>query len=273
MRGVPFAINVHLRHIHAHAAGGGTLARERPRLLLGDRRAGGDLAEIFHGLGPRFGRGDVADHHQGGVGGTVVGAEPGLEIVDRGGVEVLHRTNRVVVIRVVQRVRVGLDVLLHAQAVGLVLVLALLVLHHAALLVHLVLAQAVEQVAHAVGLHPQRHVQRSGRHGFKVIGAVIGGGAIHAGSTGLLERLEVIAIVMTRPLEHQVLEDVGVTALAHRLARRAHVVPHGHGHHGRLVVLADHHGETVGQGEAGKRDLRQHRLGRCTGCHRRGVRR
>ena len=72
-------------------------------------------------------------------------------------------------------------------AVGLVLALALLVLHHAALLVERLLVDRAEQVAHAVGLHPQRHVERGGRHVLEVVGAVELGGAVLLGGADQLE--------------------------------------------------------------------------------------
>ena len=99
-------------------------------------------------------------------------AEPALHVVERGGVEVVHRADRRCggtggpsdTARLQQRVA--------DLAVGLVLALALLVLHHAALLVERRLVDRAEQVAHAVGLHPQRHVERGGRHVLEVVGAV-----------------------------------------------------------------------------------------------------
>ena len=94
------------------------------------------------------------------------------------------------------------------QAIGLVVALALLVLDHAALLVELALVDRAEQVAHAVGLHPQRRVERGGRHGLEVVGAVEPGGAVHVGGAGLLERREVLVLDVLGAVEHQVLEQV-----------------------------------------------------------------
>ena len=76
------------------------------------------------------------------------------------------------------------------------------------------LVDRAEQVAHAVGLHPQRHVERGGRHVLEVVGAVEIGGAVHVGGADLLEGLEVLVLVVLRALEHQVLEQVGETGLA-----------------------------------------------------------
>ena len=141
---------------------------------------------------------DVAGQHQRCVGRAVVGAEPLLDVVERGGVEIGHRADRVVVIRMVGREDVDQDVFVDA-AVRPVLALALLVLDDAALVVELVLADRAEQVAHAIRLHPQRHVQRGGGHGLEIIGAVEPGRAVHVGGAGQFERLEVLPLRFSEP--------------------------------------------------------------------------
>ena len=110
--------------------------------------------------------------------------------------------------------RLPAAMMLLALAVGLVLALALLVLHDAALLVELRLVDRAEQVAHAVGLEPQREVERVLRHGLEVVGAVVVGRAVHAGRADLLERIEELAVQVLRALEHQVLEQVREAGLA-----------------------------------------------------------
>ena len=137
------------------------------------------------------------------------------------------------------------DVLVHTP-VGVVLTLALLVLHCAALRIQFLLPDRAEQVAHAVGLHPQRGVQRSARHGLEVVGAVEPGGAVHVGGADLFERLVISALVVLRAGEHQVLEQMGEAGLAGRLVAGADVVPDAHCHHLRLVVFVHHHGQAVG---------------------------
>ena len=128
----------------------------------------------------RVGGGDVAGEHEHRVGGAVVGAEPVLHVLERGRVEVFHRADGLPRIRMAGRIGVCGDDL-GDLAVGLVLALALLVLHHAALLVEHLLVDGAEQVAHAVGFHPQRHVERRGRHVLEVVGAVEPGGAVQLG--------------------------------------------------------------------------------------------
>jgi hypothetical protein len=149
----------------------------------------------------------------------------------------------------VGRKRLGLD-LFAGTPVRLVLALALLVLHHATLLVELRHADRTEQMAHAVRLHPQRHVQRGGRHGLEIVGAVKPGGAVLVGGTGQFEGFEVFVLVILRALEHQVFEQMREAGFAIRFVRRADVVPDADRHHGCLVVFVHHHGQAVGQGEA-----------------------
>src|SRR3546814_6849606 len=69
----------------------------------------------------------------------------------------------------------------HAAAVRLVFALALFVLHHAALLIEHLLVDRAKQMAHAIGLHPQRGIERGGRHVLEIIGAIGTGGAVLVG--------------------------------------------------------------------------------------------
>ena len=249
-RHVPFAVDARLRHVVGHRAAGGFVPGGDPRLRPRHLRAGGDVAEILQHLFLRYRRRDVAGQHHHRVGRAVVVAEPLLDVAQRGGVQIRHRADGVVVVGMVGRERLGLDQFAGA-AVGLVFALALLVLHHTALLVELRLADGAEQVAHAVRLHPQRHVQRSRGHGFEIVGAVEPGGAVLVGGAGQLERLEELILVILRTLEHQVLEQMREAGLALGLVGRADVIPDAHRHHGRLVVFMHHHGQAVGQHETG----------------------
>ena len=77
--------------------------------------------------------------------------------------------------------------LLVPGAVGPVVVApALLVLHDLALVVQVLLAQRVEQRAHAVGLEPERELELVRRHRLEVVGAVEPGRAVErpAGAPG-----------------------------------------------------------------------------------------
>jgi hypothetical protein len=73
-------------------------------LRLGHGRAGRDVAEVLRDLLLRGGQVDVAGQHQHRVVRAVPGAEPGLHVVQRGGVEVVHRADGAVVVRVAHRV-------------------------------------------------------------------------------------------------------------------------------------------------------------------------
>ena len=136
------------------------------------------------------------------------------------------------------------DQLVHL-AVGLVVALALLVLHDAALLVEHLLVDGAEQMAHAVGFHPQRHVERRGRHVLEVVSAIEPGGAIELGGAGGFHGLEPVVLVVLRAVEHQVLEQVRKAGAARALVLAAHVVPDVDRHHGRLVVLVHDEREPV----------------------------
>ena len=140
-------------------------------------------------------------------------------------------------------------------AVRLILPLALLVLDHAALLVQLLLGNGPLHVAHAVRLQPQGQIQRVRGDVLEVVGAIGVGGAVHAGGADLLQGFEELAGPVFRPVEHQVLEKVGKPRTPRFLVFGPHVVPDVDAHDGRLVVLVDDQGETVGQDELLERDV------------------
>ncbi len=140
-------------------------------------------------------------------------------------------------------------------AVGLVLALALLVLHHATLLVQLVLRDGAEQVPHAVRLHPQRHVQRRLRHVLEIVGPVEICRTVHVGSTDQFERLEVLVIVIFRTVKHQVLVKVCETGLATFFILRADVIPDVYCDDRCFIVLMDNQSQTVIQRVFGEIDV------------------
>ena len=211
---------------------------------LDERRSRGDVPEVALDPRPDVLGVDVAGDHQHGVGGAVPRLEPGPDVVERRGVQVVHRPDRRMVVGVAVRIRVLEDHQEHL-AVGLVLALPLLVLHHPALLVEPRLVDRAEHVPHAVRLHPQRHVEGGGRHHLEVVGAVLVGGAVHAGGPDAVERLEVVVVEVLAAVEHQVLEQVREAGLARRLVRRPDVVPDVDGDDRRLVVLVDDQPQAV----------------------------
>ena len=138
-----------------------------------------------------------------------------LDVGEAGGVEVGHRADRGVVIGVA----VGEELLEHLvehEAAGPVVALALLVLDDAALVIELALRHRAEQMAHAVAFHEQGALERAGRHGLEIIGAVEPGGAVVVGRADLLQVGEVVAGQVFRAVEHQMLEQMGEAGLALR---------------------------------------------------------
>jgi hypothetical protein len=131
------------------------------------------------------------------------------------------------------------------DGVGLVVALALLVLDDAPLLVELLLLDRAEQMPHAVRLHPQRNVERGGRHVLEVVRPIVRRGAVEIGGADPLHRLEVILVVVLRSVEHQVLEQVGEAGLAGLFVLGPDVIPDVHGDDGRLVVLVHQQGQAV----------------------------
>ena len=140
-------------------------------------------------------------------------------------------------------------------AIRPVLSLPFLVLNHTALLVQFGLIDGSEQMAHAVGLHPQRHIQRRRRDVLEVVGPIGIRRPVHVGGAGPLERPEVFVVVVLGPVEHQMLEQVGEAGPAPLLVLGAHVVPHVHGHDWGLVVFVNDHREPVVEHELLERDL------------------
>ena len=70
-----------------------------------------------------------------------------------------------------------------------------------------------------------------------------------------LERLEEVARVVLRALEHQVLEQVGEPALAPLLVLRADVIPEVHGDERQVPLAADDHVEAVGERGLGEAEV------------------
>ena len=106
LRNVPYAVNARLRHAVLHPAAVRAGALGDPRFLLGDGRAGGNVAVIFLNFLPRNFRRDVAGDHQHGVVRAVVGLEPVVHVVYGGGIKVCHLADHGPGIRMARRIRV-----------------------------------------------------------------------------------------------------------------------------------------------------------------------
>jgi hypothetical protein len=190
---------------------------------------------------------EVADEGERGVVGRVVALEERLHVVDLRRVQVGHGADAGVRVgearRGVEQRRRLVD---ERREVGLVVdAHAALFLHRLALVVEVLLRH--RERAHAVGLEPEAEVEPVRRKRLEVVGAVVGGRAVHAAARAL-DELEVLALLhVRRALEHHVLEQVREPGARGALVRRADVVPDIDRDHLRGVVLAEDHGEPVRQ--------------------------
>ncbi len=212
----------------------------------------GDGAEVLLDPGEGLLGVDVADDREDRVAGRVVRAEEGPGVLQGGGVQVGHRTDG----RVVVRVAVGVDhgrQLLERRAVGHVVVaLAALVLDDVPLVLHGLFVERGEQRAHPVGLQPERELQLMGRHGLEVVGALEARGAVE-GAAGALHQLEVaVPLDLRGALEHQVLEEVSQARTALDLVAGTDVVPEADRGDRGQVVLGEDHPQAIGQAVLGR---------------------
>ncbi len=214
----------------------------------------------------RRGRVDVARNRQRRVAGVVVTREERPYVVQACRAQIVRAADRQPVVRMVgreQRVDDG-----HAgHAVRAVLVvLPPLVEDDVALIAELLLGQRGEQVAHPVRFHPQRQLERAGRHNFPVVRAVGVGRPVEHGPC-LLERLEVAVIVVLGAFEHQVFEKVREAGASGLLVLRAHVVPQADRHDRAAVVLVNEHRQAVPERVLRERDVhgRRHQPVRAQG--------
>ena len=252
-RRVPVALPARLGHLVVHGLAAAFGARRDPFAGPCERGAGRDVPEELLRLRARGGDVEVAGQHQHGVGRTVIGAEPLADVVERRRVQILHRADRQRPVRVPGGKTGAKDGFWHA-AERPVFALPFFVLHDAALFVEPALVDDAEQVAHAVRLEPERQVECRGRDVLEIVGAVEAGRAVHAGRTDEFERPEEFLVVVFRPLEHQVLEQVRKTGAAVRFVLRADVIPEVDRHDRRLAVGVDDHGQAVVEPEFFERD-------------------
>ena len=216
-------------------------------------RVGRDRPEVRLDPCPNLIRLDVADDGEHGVVRCVVQPEERRDVLHGGRVEILHRSDRGVVIGMA----VGEDraeKLLDPRAVRPVVVRpALLVLHDLALVVEVLLRERVEERAHAIGLEPERELELVARQGLEVVRAVEPRRAVHRPAGGLDES-DVLGLPdVCGALEHDVLEEVGEARLAGHFVLRADVVPDVHRDDRCEVILGDDESEAVGLALVGER--------------------
>ena len=239
-----------MRDTVLHPAAMRSGAFRHPNFLLGDGRACRNLAVIFFSFLSRHFRRDVAGNHHGHVVRAVISFEPLLHVTQRGCVKIFHRADHRPRIRMADRISV-LDDQLFRNAVGLVLPLALFVLHHAALQIELLLVEHAEQMSHAVALGEQGVVQHGGGNVLKIIRAIVVRGAVQVGGANFFHRVDVGVIEVVTAAEHQVFEEMGKPGLAQLFIFRTHVVPGVHGHDRSLVVLVHQHSQPIAEHKPG----------------------
>ena len=177
----------------------------------------------------------------------VVRAEKRRHVGQPGGREVGHRADHAVVIRMIGRIK-RLEQRLLGLAIGHVVDrLAALVLDHVALVVEPLLRHRRQQEAHPIGLEPERQLECVAGHGLVIDRVVLARRAVQVGAQ-LLERHEVIAVVVLRALEHHVLEEVGKAGSAGLFVLRADPVPEIDRDDRRLVVFVKQDRQAVGKG-------------------------
>ena len=208
--------------------------------LAGHRLTGRQVTEVLVDQLQRFAHVDVPGDGQAGVGRGIKPLKEVFDIVQIGGVQIFLGSDGHPVIRMGQRIEGFLN-MPRGHSIRSVLVgLAALVLDHVALDVKTFLVQSIQQETHAIGFQPKSQVQVVGGDVFPVIGAVWGGGAVEVGAS-FLQRLEVAAVVVFRPFEHHMFEQVSEPGPPHLFVLGTHVVPDIYGHHGDGVVLMEYH--------------------------------
>ena len=107
---------------------------------------------------------------------------------------------------------------------------------------------------HAIRFHPQRELERGGRHVLKIVGAIEVRRAVDRGRADFLHGLEELVVVILGALEHQVLEEMREPRLPQALILRADVVPEIHRDDRRLAIGMDDDGQAIVQLEFFVRD-------------------
>ena len=150
-------------------------------------------------------------------------------------------------------------------AVRLVLSLSFLVLNHTALLVQTCLGDGPNEMSHAVGFEPEDAVERRDRHVLEIVGPVFVGRSIEVRGAQRLHCLEVVVVVVLAAVEHQVLEKVGESGLAHPLIFRTDVIPDIHGRDRRFVIFVHEKRQAISERELPVRDVGNRRIDRWSG--------
>ena len=226
-----------------------------------------DVAEIAFDQRPGVREVDIACQHQHGIVRAVMRAKPVAHRVEIGGVQIRHRSDGAVVIRMpVGKQRIACDI--GADPERLVVALALFVLDDAALGIELHLIDGTEQMPHTVAFEEQDTVECGGRHRFEIVRPLERGGAVRLGRADRFQPVEKSSRRVFRTVEHQMFEQVRKAFLALRLVARPDVIPDRDRDDGGLAVGMDDDAQAVGQGELVERNIdrlhqrrQRHRVG------------
>ena len=212
-------------------------------------RAARDVAEIFLHQRLRRGDVDVAGDGQHGIVGAVVVAVPLAQVFQAGRIEVGHRTDRRMPVRMAFREQ-AFELSVFDKAIRLVIALAFFVLHDAALVVEALLVQRAEQMAHAVAFHVQGLFDRRSRHSLEEIRAVEPSRAVPVGGAHRAQGLHQAAgQVLGRIEQADMLEQMRVTGLALGFVLGTDVVPGLDRDDRHLAVGMHDHAQAVVQRE------------------------
>ena len=186
----------------------------------------------------------------------VVAAKERVRFVDLGRLQVRDLADRRPVVRMVR----GKQRRQHRhrrQAVRTVLVvLPPLVQHHVALVDELLLRQRRQQEAHTVRFHPQREFERAGGHDFPIVRPISVGRAVQRRPCRL-QRLKEAAVVVLRPFEHQMLEQMREARVTGTLVLRSDVIPDVDRDDGTPVRFVQQHVEAIGERMLAERNVQR----------------
>src|SRR5690606_672265 len=202
-------------------------------------RTAREVTEVLRDQLASLRRLEVAADREHGVVGCVVCAEELLDVLEACRVEVLHRADHRVVIRMIRRIHECLDALVPVAVRLVVDAPAPLVLHDIALVVELLLRHRGKQPAESVALQPETQLEVVRGQRLVVVRAVQPGRAVQR-AAGLLDQREVPHLrYVFRALEHHVLEQVGEPRTTLALVPRAHAVPDVQCHDRRGVLARE----------------------------------
>ena len=226
--------------------------RRTSRLELGRRPNGrgswtaGQIAEVSLGeIEGAFGL-DVACQRQRRIRRVIVGPEERLDVLEAHRAEIIGRPDRRPVVGMLLR-KQRRDNRHEREPVRAVLVvLPPLVEHDVALGLESLRRHRRQQISHPIRFHPERQVDCARRHHFPVVGAIGVRRSVQQPARAL-DRRKVAGVVVRRPLEHQVLEEMRKAGAARALVLRTDVVPDVYGNDRDVVILVNDDVEAVGE--------------------------